>query len=55
MLPTYLASLNQEPILLTAPHSCQVTRGGDATNQKERVHLREHWISTIAIMLAKEM
>jgi len=40
------------PILLTAPHSCQIKRGDAKLGHRERIHLREHWASTITLMLA---
>ena len=52
-LPPYVANLSRGPILLTAPHSTKVKRGGSLVNQKERTHLREHWASTIVLLLAQ--
>jgi len=50
----YIASF-RGPILLTAPHSSRVMRGGVLTKTKERIHLREHWVSTLALRLALEI
>ena len=43
------------PILLSAPHSARILRGGTHTKTKERIHLREQWASTLAIKLAVEI
>jgi hypothetical protein len=50
---SYVANLSRGPILITAPHSALVKRGGGATNTKLRTHWREHWASTIVLMLAQ--
>jgi hypothetical protein len=50
-LEPYLASVSNGPILLTAPHGVMVKRGGQIVKQKERTHLREHWVNTITLML----
>ena len=39
------------PILLSAPHSSRIMRGGTHTKTKERLHLREQWVSTLALKL----
>jgi hypothetical protein len=36
----YIASF-RGPILLSAPHSARIIRGGVHTQSKERIHLRE--------------
>ena len=40
------------PILLSAPHSSRIMRGGTHTKTKERLHLREQWVSTLTLKLA---
>ena len=40
------------PILFSAPHSSRIMRGGTHTKTKERLHLREQWVSTLALKLA---
>jgi len=53
--PTYLANVNRGPILLTAPHSALIYRGGKTSDTKVRLHMREHWTSTIVLMLSKSI
>lgn len=43
------------PILLSAPHSTRIQRGGALTKCKERIHLREQWVSTLVLKLALEI
>lgn len=50
----YIASF-RGPILLSAPHSTRVQRGGKKTDTKERLHLREQWVSTLALKIAIEI
>lgn len=48
---SYLANFSRGPILLTAPHSCMVKRGGLFEGDKVRQHLREQYTSTIVLGL----
>jgi hypothetical protein len=50
----YIASF-RGPILLSAPHSSKLQRGGALTSSKERIHLREQWVSTLIFKLAIEI
>jgi hypothetical protein len=43
------------PILLSCPHSCRLSRGGYFSQTKERIHLREQYVSTLIIKLAYEI
>lgn len=47
----YIASF-RGPILLSAPHSTKIQRGGALSKTKERIHLREQWVSTLVLKLA---
>jgi len=49
---SYIANLNRGPILLTAPHSNVMFRGGEFMNDKLRTHMREHWASSIVLKLS---
>ena len=50
----YLASING-PILITAPHSGKLQRGGAEYGEKRRTHLREKYTNVIAMKLALEV
>ena len=50
----YIASF-RGPILISAPHSIRLKRGGHHTKSKERIHLREQWVSTLILKLVAEM
>ena len=52
---SYFANLGRGPILLTAPHTCMLFRGGKVMAERERTHKREHWVSTIVLMIADAM
>ena len=54
-LAAYLCHVSCGQILLTAPHSLPVKRGGSIVKQRERTHLREHWVSTLCLMLVQEI
>jgi hypothetical protein len=51
-IASYVANLSRGPILLTAPHSNTMFRGGPFMGQTTRGHRREHWASTIVLQLA---
>lgn len=42
-------------ILFTAPHSLKIERGGKASGERVRTHLRERWTAEIALALAREV
>ena len=53
---SYIANLSRGPILLTAPHSAVLFRGGISVDgKKERTHMRESWAASIVLMLANEI
>ena len=43
------------PILLSAPHSMKLMRGGGDTGEKSRMHKRERYTAEIAMIVAKEL
>lgn len=43
------------PILLTAPHSLKLVRGGGADSEFTRNHKRERWTAEIAVAVAREL
>lgn len=45
----------QGRILITAPHSLKLERGGNAKGEQVRTHLRERWTAEIAVALAHEL
>jgi len=45
----------QGQVLITAPHSLKLERGGAASGEKVRTHLRERWTAEIALALAREL
>ena len=47
----YLCSING-PILYTAPHSGKLNRGGALYGEKKRIHLREKYVSVLAMRFA---
>lgn len=51
---SYIASF-RGPILLSAPHSARICRGGQLTKTRERIHLREQYVSTLVLKIAAEI
>lgn len=45
----------QGQVLITAPHSLKLERGGDASGEQVRTHFRERWTAEIALALAREL
>lgn len=43
------------PILLTAPHSMKIMRGGGETGERMRAHKRERWTAEMALVLARQL
>ena len=43
------------PILITAPHSIKIVRGGGDTLERTRNHKRERWTAEISMLVAKEL
>jgi len=51
----YISRLDGGVILLTAPHSIKLTRGGAATGDKSRIHKRERYTAEVVLKIAAEL
>ncbi|CAE7706757.1 unnamed protein product, partial [Symbiodinium necroappetens] len=43
------------PVLITAPHSIKILRGGGDTQERTRNHKRERWTAEISMIVAREL
>ncbi|CAK9004677.1 Uncharacterized protein CT_035 [Durusdinium trenchii] len=43
------------PILITAPHSMKIVRGGGGTLERTRNHKQERWTAEISMLVAREL